>query len=115
MQRFDIHMCLVSEQQTANLLPLLCEDWRPREVVLLITGAMREKADVLRKLARDLGCFVHPIAIDSYDVHSIANRVMDLLSEWRESSICLNLTGGTKLMALGAFEAFSTEADRTVF
>lgn len=115
MQRPDIHFCLLSDQQVANIIPLLYEPLKPKKVVLLASQAMRDKLPQARKMMQSLGLKAEVRDIDSYDIHTIREQVMSALAEFEGYSVGLNLTGGTKIMTLGAYEAFSTDQITPVF
>ncbi|MCF8030556.1 MAG: DUF1887 family protein [Desulfohalobiaceae bacterium] len=115
MQPLDIHFCLLSEQQVANVIPLLHEPFRPDQVVLLVSQAMRDKEPYARRTMQSLGLKVDAWEIDSYNIHAIREQVLKVLTEYEGYSVGLNVTGGTKIMALGAHEAFSADSSNTIF
>ena len=41
MKRYDVHVCMVSQQPLPNLIPIKDEATRPTEVVLLVSEDMR--------------------------------------------------------------------------
>ena len=43
MKKFDVHVRLVSDQALPNFIPVLAEDFRPQEVILLATEPMKKK------------------------------------------------------------------------
>ena len=47
MKKFDVHVCLVSEQAIPNFVPVVDKEFRPKEVVLLVTDKMKAKAEIL--------------------------------------------------------------------
>lgn len=52
---FDVQVCMVSTQAAPNLLPLLDDELKPKEVILLVTEAMKEKANQLQATIRPTG------------------------------------------------------------
>ena len=115
MSSLDVHFCLLSEQQIANVIPLLYEPFRPRQVILLVSQAMRDREPQARWMIQSLGFKVHNREIDSYNIHTIREQVLAALADYEGYSIGLNVTGGTKIMALGAHEAFSADPANTIF
>lgn len=115
IEKFAIHVCMVSEQPTPNLTPVLDERFRPDKVVFLVTDDMRERAGWLAGVIKTYGVDVieRPIP-DAWDVESVRDIVGDLLLEFGDSGIALNVTGGTKPMAIAAFGVFS-EFGKPVF
>lgn len=101
----EIHLCLVSDQQIVNIIPVLFEATRPKVVVLLVSQAMKEKSLLLKSFLKELRCTVYTRPIDSYDIKSIRDQILKSLKQFEGRTITLNITGGTKIMALGAFEA----------
>ncbi len=113
--RVDTQVILVSGQPTPNITPALDPALKPRDIVMLVSPDMRQRAEWLAEVLRPTGVRVHRRAIeDAYDVESIRSRVQELLSERRHEAIALNVTGGTKLMAIAAYEVFFT-AGKPIF
>lgn len=106
--KFDVHVCLVSGQPTPNLVPILAEEFRPQEVILVVTPRMKTKADALEKVMRErCGVKVQQIQIENeYDTAKIGERLFELLVNVDKEKVALNVTGGTKLMAIGAYSTF---------
>ena len=124
MERYDVHVCMVSRQPLPNLIPIWHENWRPQEVVLLVSQDMQERAVLLQKNCQDCGCRVDCRPVDPYQIEKIRLTVQRVLTDHAGRSVALNATGGTKIMALGAFEEFrlanqgvfyiDTERDRCI-
>ncbi len=104
----EIHLCLVSDQQIVNIIPILYEDTRPQVVLLLVSRTMKAKSEILKNCLKDLGCRVYSRTIEDYDISSIKDQVLQALQQFKDKTVALNITGGTKIMALGAFEAMIT-------
>ncbi|MBC6907364.1 DUF1887 family protein [Saccharophagus sp. K07] len=104
---FKTHLCMVSAQAAPNLLPLLDDQFKPQEVILLVTDAMREKAKYLQEAIQPLGIKVmqHPFSATG-NFHSMQQQLEDLLKPFAPGEIALNVTGGTKWMAITAQEVF---------
>jgi len=115
-----IHVCLVSDQILANLIPALME--RPDRVVLVASAEMKRRG-LEQRLAQALSGYGIPT--DTVDdapdaslnaIRSYAEALRDALSESASSAtVTLNATGGTKLMMLGFVEAFRQGAIRTIY
>jgi hypothetical protein len=104
---FKTHVCLVSQQAAPNFLPLLDEKLKPKQVILLVTDQMKVQAEYLQRVIQPLGIGVKLIpfeATGSFDDMRI--QLMDLLGPYKPSEIALNVTGGTKWMAITAQEIF---------
>lgn len=102
----DVHVCLVSHQLLPNLLPVLDMAVRPRQVVLLVTPKMAKEAERLAALLRDTGCRVSIRPVRAYRIEDIRESVLQVIAEYSGRTLALNATGGTKVMALGAYGVF---------
>lgn len=103
--------CLVSRQAMANVLPVLM--YQPSNVVLFTTPEEKLCADNLERLFKSKNFNVlRKDNLDAYDYVSFNEVVKNVLSKFQEN-VWLNVTGGTKLMALAAYEAFA-ENDKTI-
>lgn len=112
MATFDTHLCLVSAQATPNLLPLLDAAWRPNRVVLACSAQMRDAAQSLRAVIQTKGggIVVDTLELpDAYDYAALTEVFLSFLAEHADENIALNVTGGTKLMAVAAQEVFRSE------
>ncbi|WP_194745348.1 Card1-like endonuclease domain-containing protein [Thermaurantiacus tibetensis] len=98
---------LVSGQPMANLLAALEPSLGVGEVDLVVTGDMQAggKGDRLVEVleGRGLACRWHSVS-DPYDPEATRRPVAALLARDSETTV-VNLTGGTKPMALGAHRA----------
>lgn len=111
---------LVSEQAAANLLPALDPSMKPRQAVLLVSPKMAHRAQALQAVLQESGIGVQAITLpDEHDPAALESLVMDVATQHDGETIALNLTGGTKLMALAAqsvaqaagWPAFYVDAD----
>lgn len=98
------HLCFVSQQAAANLLPLLDRDFAPQRVLLAVTPQMSEAArsleEAIKLLPYPIECERVPLD-DAYDVEKLENLLLTLV-ENLDKGTAVNLTGGTKLMSLVA-------------
>ncbi|AGX86944.1 Card1-like endonuclease domain-containing protein [Candidatus Symbiobacter mobilis] len=112
MPQYATHLCLVSAQPTPNLLPVLDPAWQPRKVVLACSKEMVDRAEALAKVLRPR-CHGIEIAMrdlpDAYDYAALSDNFLDFLAGCEGEDVALNVTGGTKLMAVAAQEAFRSE------
>lgn len=106
--RHDTHVYLVSAQPTPNLTPALDEAVRPRRVVLAASPDMAGRADDLERALRPRGVAVErwPLA-DAYDIEALRQGFEALALREAGADPALNATGGTKPMAIAAFQAFA--------
>ncbi|WP_245231733.1 MULTISPECIES: DUF1887 family CARF protein [unclassified Neisseria] len=101
-------VCLVSDQAVPNFVPVLDKDFRPQEVVLLVTEQMKEKAAALAEVMRKrCGVKVRQLEVaDAYNMAQVGKEIFNLLRDMDKEQVALNVTGGTKLMAIAAFAMF---------
>jgi hypothetical protein len=117
MTPYTTHICLVSAQATPNLLPVLDEAWRPKTVVLACSAQMKEAAQALRSVIQTKcpGLKVDTLELpNAYDYAELQDAFLNYLAEHADDNIALNVTGGTKLMAVAAQEVFRS-AGKPVF
>lgn len=110
-----VQLCLVSSQPLPNLVPVCDPDRRPEKVVLLVTEPMRQQAEWLEAVLAGRKIETERWNIQSpYDYAHIRLRLEKLLERPDMKGVALNVTGGTKVMALAAFELFR-ERDLPIF
>ncbi|MDF1610548.1 Card1-like endonuclease domain-containing protein [Stygiobacter electus] len=105
--------CLVSRQSMANVLPVLM--FKPHQVVLFATPEEKKSADNLEKLFSSKSINVKRVNdLNAYDYVAFKNVVINEIQNY-QTDICLNVTGGTKLMALAAYEVFAEANKRIIY
>jgi len=97
------HICLVSAQAAPNLLPALDPGLKPQQVILLVSPAMQRAAQSLEAVFKETGIKtkIYPVP-DVHKYSQIEDALLTLAAELEGQETYLNLTGGTKLMALAA-------------
>ena len=110
---------LVSDQPMPNFLPILNKELKPDSVTLVVSDKMRNRAEWLKKEIEKQQVKVLPDISIGANV-SYVNVIQNALMEWAGendtlfSDSVLNVTGGTKPMAIAAQEVFRME-ERPVF
>ncbi len=99
-----VTISLIGEQPIPNLLPIRYQP--PDVVVLVYTGRTQAAAGRLERLLPG-NCEVLPCLVSAYDIREIAHALQSLIAErsWTAADLLFNLTGGTKAMALAAYQA----------
>ena len=111
----NVHLALVSERATANVVPALDPDFRPREVVLLVGPRFQRQATWLQEVLRPAGVEVSVWAVrDVWDVEHLRERVLELVAQREGQGLALNVSGGTKPMSMAAYEVFRA-FDKPIF
>ncbi len=109
MQKYSIHLCLVSDQPTPNVVPACDSRFRPEKVVLLTAEKHHTHATWVKKVLNDRNVATEIWMIKApYDFNHIRTRVEELLQRQDMTDIALNVTGGSKMMALAAHEIFNS-------
>lgn len=115
MSQYDVHVCMVSDQAAANLIPVLDNEFKPKEVVLLVSPEMKVQAESFQTVLKMHQIKPTIVEIDNaFDLDEITAKLEYLLLSRDEESIALNVTGGTKLMAIAAQQVFQ-ELDKPIF
>ena len=109
MQKYDVHVCLISGQAAPNLLPILDTQFKPHKAIFIVSKAMKEKAKYLEDVFNKKGVkVIDSLSLeDEYDFEKMEHQLIDLVSKYENENIALNVTGGTKLMAISAQQVFS--------
>ncbi len=109
---YDCHLCLVSGQAVPNITPLRDRKLKPREVILLVSPGMTERAEWLKRAIVPTGVKTSVRHIeDPWDIQAMQDHVLDVLAELEADgkSVVLNATGGTKPMSIAAYEVFQKQ------
>lgn len=96
-----ILISLVSRQTMPNYLGFRLVE--PDVMVYLYT---EEEKSALNHLKKVIHTKERLFEVDAYDPETVRDSIRRICEEETENELFLNLTGGTKIMALAAFEAF---------
>lgn len=115
MQKYDIHVCLVSTQAAANLLPVLDSAFKPKEAIFIVSQDMEDEANALKLVFEAQGIQVSQKHIKSISDFEYLEKYFTLLCEENKNkNIALNATGGTKSMVIAGNNIFR-KYDKAVF
>lgn len=101
-----VHVCLVSNQPIPNLTTIL--QFKPDRVILLSTEQMQEQTERLKKIISKNKIDIKVLNILPYDVNNVAEVCAKVIDGCSDCDVSLNITGGTKVSALGAYQEFYT-------
>ncbi|MCL6496006.1 MAG: DUF1887 family protein [Ignavibacterium sp.] len=105
--------CLVSRQAMANVIPVLM--YKPNKVLLFATPEEKNTANHLEKLFISKNIVVNRIDdLDAYDYLKFKDCILKEINKENGNHV-LNVTGGTKLMALAAYEAFAEKDKHIIY
>ena len=101
----------MSAQAAPNLTPLLDEAFKPVRLVMVVSADMRQRAEWLAQVARQRGIKVETLPVqDAWSLDGIADELMNwLVAQGPDADVVLNVTGGTKPMAMAAQDVFAME------
>ncbi|MEJ2418834.1 MAG: DUF1887 family CARF protein, partial [Exilibacterium sp.] len=103
MKKASVHVLLISAQAAPNLLPVLDPELKPEEVVMLVSAKMKSRGDALESVLRETDVKYTRVYLDNeHDLESLESRMLQIAVDREGPQIALNVTGGTKLMALAA-------------
>lgn len=98
-----VHVCLVSAQAAPNLLAALDPQLKPAKVILVISQSMERQGKNLTAVLNEAGIKTEFLTLtDEHAFYGMQDELLRLASGLEQDDVCLNLTGGTKLMALAA-------------
>lgn len=97
------HICLVSEQTLPNYLGAIIPGAVPKKVHLVVTKRMKERADILQKALENCGRKVQQYFIADSQPKDVTQALKSIYHETGKD-VAINVTGGTKVMALAAVE-----------
>ena len=112
----DTMIALVSDQRMQNVIPVL-QAGKTYDKLILVTSKDRQTGKTLPKYieaAQDLMAVLKPHlevelsaeSVDPYDIGSVASTISALINKYSDrDKIVVNMSGGTKPMAIGALRA----------
>lgn len=105
-----VQVMLVSAQAAPNLLAAADTELRPQRAVLVTSPAMRDRASALEAVLREMGVTAERLDLrDEHRPQAIEEDLLSLAARLDGVQVRLNLTGGTKLMALTALSVAEME------
>jgi hypothetical protein len=114
----ELHLCIVTGQAQANLIPLLM--FRPHAIVLIVTPGMASqgKGVAFARTLQAAGVVEDAASVRLIDFPELdywaledaaCEHLVDLLEQFPDHRIVLNVTGGTKLISQAWLRALGTE------
>jgi Card1-like, endonuclease domain len=101
-----ILVCLISRQTMQNLLPIL--QAQPQRVVFIATKEEDESRLQLEAVLRGHQITAEaPLYVDAYAPDSTLEACRQIIARHGANQLTANITGGTKVMSIAAFRAFS--------
>lgn len=116
-----IHVCLVSEQTVPNILGI--HHFKPDKVIFGTSEKMEQqkRTDAIINTLKLYGLDYSPenkherVLVDQDCLDDCEIKFSRLANQYKDAEIIVNLTGGTKIMVLGAYNAFKSSAKRMIY
>lgn len=103
-----ILLCLASDHLPANILPLESPDIRPDVVYVAVTKGKKEKGLELIEQIKTMGIKTECLDVPNENsLHDMNTLFENWLLTHETDNIIVNITGGTKIMSLAAYQVFS--------
>lgn len=99
-----VHVCLVSGQPIPNLTTTI--QFAPNLAVLLFTDGKEREKIRLEKVIRGHGVKTEAYKIEAFDMENVMATCGSVIARHSDARITLNITGGTKIETLGAYQVF---------
>lgn len=96
------YVCLLSDNVLPNVIPLADPHTRPGTVILVMSPGHEERAQWFQRATDGWGLNIRAIMGDPYSYDATHRIISGIVQEY--GPIVINVTGGTKLMALAAFD-----------
>ena len=113
------HICIVSDQRLANVIPIL--QLEPEYVTLVVSDDMKPISEQLKsflKIYRKNTTVIEKTGLPTDSIESIQefclNLITDLKDQLPNTELIYNVTGGSKLMAI-AFMQFAKDFDDIIY
>lgn len=105
-----VMICLTSAQTMANIIPI--KHFNPDTVAIIKTPEYENAAVNLAKFCKKKSIYFYEAdPVGAYDIEQLKSAVKGILERYANAEIILNITGGTKLMAIAAFQSVFASVD----
>lgn len=103
MSRRDVMLCLAGGQPTPNVVGALQPEPPPTQVVFLASPQTLATARQQVAFLAALGMVgAEPVVVAAHDLPQVVAACEGVVARFGPARLCFNITGGTKIMALGA-------------
>lgn len=117
----NLHLCIITGQPLANLIPLLQE--KPDDIVLMHSDDKLDDAQAFARTLEKAGFAQAQIhvrgGLPTHPFDTIGMYMLELFDELREqfpdTRLTWNATGGTKQMALAIWNVLDEKQDRVIY
>jgi hypothetical protein len=116
----NFHVCLISDQTIPNILSIW--KFQPDFILFISTSQMEDKnkthsiIETLKILdSKYDNVPFETITVDSNSISDCRRKLVDWLHGKEENKFVVNVTGGTKIMSLSAFEVFKEYQSEIIY
>lgn len=107
-------VCLISKEAMANVLPVL--EYKPDMVFLAATNEQVRNAGYLKEFFEKKGIPAEIVSgMSAYQPEPNKIVITELFAKYPDYTFTLNSTGGTKIMSIAAYEAFSSTGMKVIY
>src|SRR6266446_1560441 len=115
-------IALIGEQQLPNFLPVRC--YSPSDVLLVYTEKTQQQYENLKAVLEQKQVNVYGVKTDPYDISAIVGAINKELAqnkgltqaiETSSQPPMFNLTGGTKIMSLAAYQVAAQQTAPVIY
>lgn len=111
-----ILLCAATGQNPVNILPLESEQIKPDLIYVAITQGMNQQGESLIAELKSTGKKVERLNIENENsLQALTKQYESWLLDHQDDEIIVNLTGGTKLMSIAAYQLFSNYGFRCFY
>ena len=110
-----IHLCLVSEQTIPNILGIY--HYQPDEIIFCTTGKMENLGkseaiiNTLKLYELDYSNKSERVLVDQDCLEDCEAKLFNIARKYSNHKFVVNLTGGTKIMVIGAYNVLKSFND----
>ncbi len=117
----NIHICIVSEQTIPNILSIY--HFKPDRLIFLTTERMEaeKRTDFILNALKIYG--LDYTAIDKHErvkmnqdsFEECQSKIAEIVNKHKDDKMVVNITGGTKIMSLAAYECFRDRVGHIIY
>ena len=114
-----VHVCLVSDQTIPNILAI--QHFKPAKIIFCTTEKMENQdksdaiIDTLGLYGLDYSTKSHKVFVDQDCLEDCELKLSDIAQKYSNHKFVINLTGGTKIMVIAAYNVFQKHNAQMIY
>ncbi len=104
-----VYICFASDNIIPDLIPFYFPEFKPDIVVLFNTAEKSDKGKRFLDIIKKYGVDIREELVSYIGYEETIGKIRQIIKQYKKNEIILNLTGGTKIMSLAAYEGFVSE------